>query len=302
MSAHTLWPELPPLQDWQDSCTTLHMWSQVIGKIRLGLSPKINHCWGSTLYVSARGLTTSPIPYTAGHFAIDLDFIDHALRLDASNGESLSFSLEPMPVSDFYQNTMQALNRLGIQVQLFTRPVEVVEAIPFEKDDTHKSYDADTVHRYWRALLMANRVLKEFRARFTGKASPVHFFWGAFDLAATRFSGRTAPKHPGGIPNCPDRVMQDAYSHELASAGFWPGAGLGEAAFYAYAYPSPVGFSDYRVQPEAAYFHDQLSEFILPYEAVRVTANPEQTLLSFLQSTYEAAATLGNWVHACRES
>jgi hypothetical protein len=299
MTAQVLWPELPPLQDWQDSCTTLHMWSQVVGKIRLELSPNINHCWGSTLYVTTRGLTTSPIPYAAGSFSIDFDFIAHALRIDTSDGGSLSFPLEPMPVSRFYRSTMQALDRLGIRVHIFTRPVEVVEAIPFEEDDKHQSYDTDAVHRYWQALLAADRILKEFRARFIGKASPVHFFWGAFDLAATRFSGRTAPKHPGGIPNCADWVMQDAYSHELASAGFWPGTGLGEAAFYAYAYPSPAGFGDCRIRPEAAYFHEQLGEFILPYEAVRTAADPDRTLLSFLQSTYEAAAALADWKHAC---
>ena len=294
-NAHSPWPVLPPLADWQDTFATLHMWSQIIGKIRLRLSPPINHFWGCTLYVTTRGLTSSPIPFGTGTFAIDFDFVDHALRLTRSDGRARSFPLEAMPVADFYRQTMRALGDLGISVHIYAWPVEVVEVIPFEQDETHASYDADAVHRFWRALVLADRVLTDFRARFIGKASPSHFFWGAFDLAATRFSGRTAPKHPGGIPNCPDRVMVEAYSHELASAGFWPGAGLGEAAFYAYAYPSPPGFSRCRVQPEAAFFHDTLGEFILPYEAVRTAPDPARALLSFLQTTYEAAATLADW-------
>ncbi len=289
------WPELLPLEDWQDTCTTLHMWTQVVGKIRLMLSPDVNHGWGSTLYVTTRGLTTSPIPYGSFSFAIDFDFIAHALHITTSAGTGRSLALEPMPVADFYRKTMLALAELGITVKIFARPVEVEVAIPFEKDNQHASYDADAASRFWHALVLVDGVLKDFRARFIGKVSPVHFFWGGFDLAVTRFSGRPAPKHPGGAPNVAARVMEEAYSHEVSSAGFWPGTGLGEAAFYAYAYPSPPGFSNYPVQPEAAYFHDKLGEFILPYESVRAAANPPQTLLSFLQTTYEAAATLSDW-------
>lgn len=206
-----------------------------------------------------------------------------------------------MSVANFYRKTMQALAELGIEVRIFTRPVEVEVAIPFEKDEQHASYDANAASLFWHALVQTDCVFKEFRARFTGKVSPVHFFWGGIDLAVTRFSGRTAPKHPGGFPNVADRITQEAYSHEVSSAGFWPGTGVGEAAFYSYAYPSPPGFSDYPVQPEAAYFHDKLGEFILPYEAVRTAANPSQTLLSFLQTTYEAAATLAHWDRSALE-
>jgi len=294
-NAQAAWPSLPPLETWQDTYTTLHMWSQILGKIRLELAPPINHSWGCTLYVTTRGLTTSSIPYGTGTFAIDFDFVDHALRITRSDGRALSFALEAMSVADFYHRTMRALDRLDIHVEIYARPVEVVEAIPFAEDVTHASYDADAVHRFWGALVLTDRVFTDFRARFIGKASPVHFFWGAFDLAVTRFSGRTAPKHSGGAPNCPDRVMVEAYSHELSSAGFWPGAGLGEAAFYSYAYSSPPGFPECRVQPEAAYFHEKLGEFILPYEAVRTAADPAQALLSFLQTTYEGAATLADW-------
>lgn len=299
--AHNYWPELPPLEDWQDTCTTLHMWTQVIGKIRLALSPDINHSWGSTLYVTTRGLTTSPIPYGKFTFAIDFDFIVHRLRLTTLQGTDRSFALEPMTVADFYHKTMRALGELGIAVKIFTRPVEVEVAIPFEEDNRHASYDARAVSLFWQALVQVDCVLKDFRARFIGKASSVHFFWGAFDLAVTRFSGRTAPRHPGGAPNVAARVMEEAYSHEVSSAGFWPGTGLGEAAFYSYAYPSPAGFDKYPVQPKEAYFHDKLGEFILPYETVRATENPPQTLLLFLQTTYEAAATLAAWDRAALE-
>jgi hypothetical protein len=271
------------------------MWTQIVGKIRLALAPPLNHCWGSTLYVTTRGLTTSPIPYGQGTFALDFDFITPVFRISASDGEERSFPLEPMAVADFYRMTMAALNDLGIHVKIFPRPVEVVEAVPFPEDRKHASYDADAVRLFWRALVTADRVLKEFRGGFLGKASPVQVFWGSMDIAATRFSGRTAPRHPGGVPNCPDRVMVDAYSHEVSSAGFWAGAGLGEAAFYAYAYPNPAGFKDWPVIPRAAYFHDTLGEFVLPYEAVRTAGDPKGTLLSFLQTTYEAAATLAKW-------
>src|SRR5713101_2361417 len=216
------WPLLPPLEDWKDTLTTVHMWTQVIGKIRLALSPHVNHSWGTTLYVTTSGLTTSPIPDGARSFAIDFDFLDHQLRITTSDHDARAFALQPMSVADFFAKTMNALRELGVKVHVFTRPVEVVEAIRFEQDHRHASYDARTVNLYWRALVQANRVFNEFRARFIGKVSPVHFFWGGFDLAVTRFSGRTAPKHPGGIPNCADWVMQEAYSHQLSSAGFWP--------------------------------------------------------------------------------
>lgn len=295
------WPALPPLERWQDTFDTLHMWSQIVGKVRLACGPWINHSWGAALYVTTCGLTTSPVPYRGRTFALDFDFTAHALRISTSEGEARAFALEPMSVADFYRKTMDALAGLGIEVEILARPVEVEVATPFEEDTGHASYDADAVHRFWQALVQADRVLTDFRARFAGKASPVHFFWGAFDLAATRFSGRDAPKHPGGVPNCADWVMEEAYSKELSSAGFWPGAGLGEAAFYAYAYPGPEGFKDATVAPEAAYFHGALGEFILPYEAVQTAEDPDAALLAFLQSTYEAAADLGAWDRSALE-
>ena len=293
--ADAVWPKLLPLHTWEDTCTTLHMWTQVVGKIRLELGPRVNHWWGAALYTTTRGLTTSPIAVGTRSFAIDFDFVDHVLRITTSDGTGRSFSLKPMPVAEFYRKTLGALHELYVNVEIFTRPVEVTEAIPFEADNQHASYDADAVHRFWRALLQVERVLTQFRAGFIGKGSPVHFFWGGFDLAVTRFSGRTAPRHRGGVPNCADWVMEEAYSHEVSSAGFWPGAGLGEASFYAYAYPAPPGFAAYPVQPQAAYFHQVLGEFILPYESVRTGDDPDKTLLSFLQTTYEAAAVLAHW-------
>ena len=290
-----VWPELPLPEQWQEAYTTVHMWTQVVGKVRLELSPWINHSWGSALYVTTRGIETSPVPYGTGTFNMAFDFVDHALAITTSKGEQRAFALKPMPVADFYRKTMQLLRELGIDVRIFSRPVEVEEAIRFEDDEQHSAYDDDAIHRCWLALVQADRVFKLFRARFTGKVSPVHFFWGAFDLAVTRFSGRAAPLHPGGAPNCADWVMQEAYSHELASVGFWPGAGLGEAAFYAYAYPEPNGFRTQKIDPDAAYFSDTLGEYILPYEAVRTAEVPDQALLVFLQSTYENAADLAHW-------
>lgn len=289
------WPVLPPLADWQDTCATVHMWTQVVGKVRLALAPLVNHWWSTTLYTTPRGLTTSLIHGGSREFSIDFDFVRHALWLNASDGGERSFSLEPMPVADFYRKTMRALGELGVDVHIFPRPVEIPEAIRFEADEVHRSYDPDAMQRFFRALLQADRVFNDFRARFLGKVSPVHFFWGAFDLAVTRFSGRTAPKHEGGIPNCPDWVMHEAYSHEVSSAGFWPGTGFGEAAFYSYAYPMPSGFESYSVKPDAARFDEALGEFILPYEAVRTARDPDRALLSFLQTTYEAAAELAKW-------
>jgi hypothetical protein len=295
------WPEMPPLESWQDTRTTVHMWTQIVGKIRLMLSPDVNHSWGCTLYVTTRGLTTSPVPYGPFTFSIDFDFVEHTLLITTSSGARRSFPLAPMTVAKFYRKLIQALGELDIHVKTFARPVEVEVAIPFEQDEQHSSYDAEAISRFWLALVHADRVLKEFRARFIGKASPVHFFWGAFDLAVTRFSGRTAPRHPGGAPNVAARVMEEAYSHEVSSAGFWPGTGLGEAAFYAYAYPAPPGFDNYPVQPQGAYFHEKLGEFILPYEVVRTAEQPDRALLSFLQTTYDAAATLAHWDRASLE-
>lgn len=298
------WPELPPLAAWQDTATTVHLWTQVAGKIRLSLSPWVNHSWGSALYVTTRGLETSPVPYNGGTFNIAFDFMHHALRITTSAGDAQEFALEPMSVATFHRRVMDALAHLRIEVKIFARPVEVMEAIRFEDDEQHASYDAAAVNRYWRALVQVDRVFKVFRARFTGKVSPVHFFWGAFDLAVTRFSGRTAPRHPGGAPNCADWVMQEAYSHEVSSAGFWPGTGLepGEAAFYSYAYPEPDGFSARRIAPDAAFYSKTLREYILPYEAVRSAADPDAALLAFVQTSYESAADLAAWDRAALES
>jgi hypothetical protein len=290
----SVWPPLP-LPAWRDTCDTLHMWTQVVGKIRLALAPWINHSWGSALYVTTRGLTTSPIPYGTQTFAIDFDFVDHVLRVTTSRGIGRSFELVPMPVADFYGKTMAVLQTLGLNVAILARPVEIEEAIPFAEDHRHASYDSAAVHRWWLILVQTNRVFTQFRSRFIGKVSPVHFFWGAFDLAVTRFSGRPAPPHPGGVPNCADWVMREAYSHEVSSAGFWPGAGLGEPAFYSYAYPEPDGYRNSPIRPSAAYYHEGIREFILPYEAVRTAAEPDQALLEFLQTTYDAAATSSNW-------
>jgi len=290
------WPKLPPLADWEETFETLHMWTQIVGKVRLERGPWINHSWGSALYVTPRGLTTSPIPYGPRTFALDFDFFDHALRITTSAGEEHGFPLEPMSVATFYHTLMDALTALDLEIEIFPKPVEVPDPIePFPEDERHASYDAETVRRFWRALVQADRVFTAFRARFTGKVSPVHFFWGAFDLAVTRFSGRDAPRHPGGVPNCPDWVMEEAYSKELSSTGFWPGTGLGEAAFYSYAYPEPDSFPEHAVQPAPAYYLDEMGEFVLPYEAVRTADDPDAALLAFLQDTYEVAADLGDW-------
>ncbi|RJP52002.1 MAG: hypothetical protein C4583_07625 [Anaerolineaceae bacterium] len=289
------WPRLP-LEQWKDTYETLHLWSQIVGKIRLSRMPWINHSWHVPLYVTAHGLTTSLIPYGIRSFEIDFDFIDHRLHIVTSGGERRSFTLKPMSVATFYQKMMGVLSELDIEVSIWPMPVEIPDPIlPFHENEEQAAYDSEAVERFWRALLQVHRVFTDFRVRFIGKVSPVHFFWGAFDLAVTRFSGRTAPKHPGGVPNCADWIMQEAYSHEVSSAGFWPGAGLGEAAFYAYAYPEPNGFSEYPVLPDAAYYHKDLREFIIPYEAVRTAKEPDTILSDFLQSTYEAAADLAGW-------
>ena len=289
------WPPLP-YSAWSDTCATLHMWMQVVGKIRLAAAPPANHWWNVALYLTARGLSTSSVPYGNGSFEIEFDFIDHRLLIRSSDGQSAMMALAPRTVAEFYSEVMAKLARLGIAVRIWPRPVEVPDAIPFDQDTVHAAYQAESAHRFWRALLQADRVLKRFRARFIGKASPVHFFWGSFDLAATRFSGRPAPPHPGGVPNLADWAVREAYSHECSSCGFWPGnGGFGQAAFYSYAYPEPPGFGSADAGEPAAYYSQELREFILPYDAVRASAEPDAMLLRFLQVTYEAAANLGGW-------
>jgi hypothetical protein len=288
------WPELP-LAQWQDTYATLHMWTQVVGKVRLALAPWVNHWWQVTLYVTPRGLTTSAIPHGTRTFAIDFDFLDHALRIAASDGGVRTVPLRPKPVADFYAAFMEALHGLGLDVSIWSTPAEIEAPIPFERDFEHAAYDADAAQRYWRALVQVDRVFHAFRSGFLGKVSPVHFFWGGFDLAVTRFSGRPAPRH-GPVPNIADRVVQEAYSHEVSSLGFWPGGGpVPEPIFYAYAYPEPEGFKEAKVAPDGAFYHPDLGEFVLPYEAVRKAASPDEALLSFAQSTYEAAAEAARW-------
>lgn len=288
------WPSLP-LDEWQDTYTTLHMWTQIVGKIRLVQTPWINHSWHIPLYLTARGLTTSTIPYGSRIFQIDFDFIDHQLLIQTSEGTTQAIALRPRSVADFYQAVMGALQELDLPIKINTKPNEVPDPIPFEQDQTHAAYDAEYANRCWRVLLQSDRVFRTFRSHFCGKVSPVHFFWGSFDLAVTRFSGRSAPEHPGGVPNLPDAVAKEAYSQEVSSAGFWPGAGLSYPAFYSYAYPEPEGFKQASVRPDAAFYNADLGEFILPYDAVREAESPDQMLLEFLQSTYEAAAGLSNW-------
>lgn len=292
------WPELV-YTDWADTCTTLHLWTQIVGKIRMAQSVWVNHSWHVTLYVSARGLTTSPMPWGKEQFQIDFDFIDHRLLLTTSLGTARQMALAPMSVAAFHRRLFGLLDELGIGVQIDGLPNEVPDPIPFTADEQHASYDADAVHRFWRVLLQCDRVFKAFRARFTGKCSPVHFFWGSNDLAVTRFSGRPAPAHPGGVPNLPDPVTREAYNQEVSSAGFWPGGGpLDQAAFYSYAYPVPARFGERRVVPDAAWFDPTLGEFLLPYDAVRTAADPDAMLFAFLQSTYEAAADMAGWDRA----
>jgi hypothetical protein len=285
--------ELPPLSlnHWQATYDTLHMWTQIAGKVRLELCPETNHWWNVALYVTANGLTTSPIPYRNESFEIRFDFIEHKLVIETSRGEIRDLLLEPQPVSAFYRKLVAALQNFGIDIHIRTMPVEFPNPIPFEKDEIHAAYDADAVGRFRRALQWSDGVFKQFRAGFIGKASPVHFFWGSFDLAVTRFSGRPAPPRPGADP-----VTAEAYSHEVSSAGFWPGgSGVDGAAYYAYAAPEPAGFAGYPVQPEAAFYHPDLREYILMYDDVRRADAPKQALLDFLQTTYEAAAILGRW-------
>ena len=293
--AQAAWPELS-YAAWKDSYATLHLWTQIVGKIRLVQTPWLNHSWHVVLYVSARGLTTSAIPFGTRAFQLDFDFLDHVLRVSTSDGGRKEIGLLPRSVADFYADIMRILAELGIEVRINELPNEIPDAIRFSEDHVHASYDRDYAERHWRVLLQVNRVLHEFRTSFIGKCSPVHFFWGSFDLAVTRFSGRRAPPHPGGVPNLPDAVTQEAYSHEVSSAGFWPGsAGIEYPAFYSYAYPEPPGFSSASVRPKEAFYSEGLREYILPYDAVRTAGDPERALMDFLTSTYEAAANTGNW-------
>lgn len=297
----TAWPPLP-LAEWRDTYATLHMWTQIVGKTRLAFAPMQNHWWQVTLYVTPRGLSTSAIPCGARSFEVEFDFIDHRLAIRSSNGRAEGFALAPMTVAEFYARYRAALRSLGIMPRLMASPVEVETAIPFADDRTHAAYDADAAHRCWQVLLQTERVLQRFRGRFLGKQSPAHFFWGAFDLAATRFSGRRAPPHPGGAPNCPNYVMVEAYSHECASCGFWPGGGpVAEPMFYAYAYPEPPGYAAHPVRPAAAAYDPQLREYVLPYAAVREAAEPDRMLLEFLQTAYDACAEHGRWDRAALE-
>lgn len=288
-----VWPELPH-GAWADSCATLQMWLQIVGKIRMALTPALNQCWNVTLYPTARGLTTLPMWYGTKALQIDFDFVDHKVIFQTNNSGRGTIALAPMTVEEFYKRVLLVLTAMGTTVKIWPHPVEVQEAIPFDEDTTHCAYDPEYVRRFWQVLLQTTRVFEVFRARFIGKVSPIHLFWGAMDLACTRFSGRPAPEHPS-MPGLPDRVTRDAYSHEVCSAGFWPGAPGVEAFFYSYAYPEPKGYREYKVKPAEARFDATFGEFILPYEAVRKAADPDAMLLEFLESTYEAAANTGNW-------
>jgi hypothetical protein len=296
------WPELP-YSAWKDTCETLHLWTQIVGKIRLMQAPWLNHSWHVTLYLTTSGLTTSPIPYGGRAFQIDFDFIDHVLWVRTSDGHFRQIMLAPKPVAEFFDELFAALSDLGLDVRVRKMPCEIADCVPFDQDRTHASYDRDYANRFWRVLLAAHDVLTRFRTGFLGKASPVHFFWGSFDLATTRFSGRRAPRHPGGVPHLPDAVAREAYSHEVSSAGFWPGGSgpIKDAAFYSYAYPAPDGFASAAIRPEQAIFSKELGEFILPYEAMRTAPEPGRALIDFLQSTYVAAADLGRWDRASLE-
>jgi hypothetical protein len=295
-SSTDAWPSLP-LEEWKETYATLHMWTQVVGKVRLALTPLVNHWWNVPLYVSARGLTTSAIPYKRRTFEMEFDFITHQLLFNTSDGQTRSLALSPRPVADFYSEVMQTLRDLGIEVKIWTTPVEVENPIPFEQDRQHASYDPVYANRFWRILSSANTVFEEFRSRFVGKCSPVHFFWGSFDLAVTRFSGRRAPEREGA-----DTITREAYSHEVISHGFWPGGGaLQGAAFYSYTAPEPPGLKEEIVRPSAAFYSKEMSEFLLMYDDVRRAGSPEETLTEFLESTYEAGARLAKWDRASLE-
>jgi len=293
-SYRSTWPDLS-IADWKDTCATVHMWTQVIGKIRTSQMPWINHSWHTTLYVTPRGLTTLAMPYDERTLQIDFDFIDHRLLLYSSDGGARSIELSPMSVAEFYARVLRTLDEMGLPIKIHGKPNEVDPSVPFAEDREHDAYDAASVDRFRQALVQTERVMQQFRSGFRGKCSPVHFFWGSFDLAVTRFSGRTAPEHPGGFPNMPDWITREAYSHEVSSCGFWPGGGDQEAIFYSYAYPTPDGFSDAHVEPEAAAYNPDLGEFVLPYAAIRQSPSPDKDLLAFFQSTYNAAAEAGDW-------
>jgi len=293
------WPPLPQAA-WSDTCATLQLWMQIIGKVRLALMPPINHTWNVTLYPTVRGLTTAPMPFGVRILQIDFDFIDHLLVVETSDGDRRTIALKPMTVAEFYRQIMQALESLGCPVHIWPVPCEVAEPIPFEQDETHNAYDPEFAQRFWHVLLQTARVFTIFRARFIGKVSPVHLFWGALDLACTRFSGRTAPEHPS-MPGLPDRVTRDAYSHEVSSCGFWPGASGMEPFFYSYAYPEPPGYKDYAISPAEASFSATFGEFAFPYEDMRNSPDPDAALLAFLQSTYDAAADCAHWDRAALE-
>ena len=301
MSSFAIWPSLN-YSNSQDTLATVHLWTQMVGKIRLRQTPWINHSWHVALYVSPRGLTTGSIPYQHGVFSLEFDFVAHQLILTTSTEHQGTLPLSDGTIANFYQQLQSALKKAAITVDIHSRPNEMDPAIRFEEDHEPRTYQPDQARLVWQAFIHIHKVFTQFRAGFTGKVSPVHFFWGAFDLAVTRFSGREAPKHPGGAPNIPLAVMQEAYSHEVSSAGFWPGnPDFPEAAFYSYCYPTPDAFKDQQVKPEAAYYHEELGEFILPYNTVRESENPEETLMRFLQTTYEAAANTGNWDRAALE-
>ena len=292
------WPALP-YGDWRETCSALHLWSQIAGKYRLAHTPWVNHSWHATLYVTPRGLTTGSVPDPRGAVTLDFDFCDHRLIVRAEGGSTETFPLEPMSVAEFFERTRHAIQAVGGTPRIHRAPNEVPDPVPFAEDTQRRPYDSRAVERFHQALLRIERVFSNFRTSFLGKVSPVHLFWGAFDLAVTRFSGRRAPIHPGGVPNLPTAVAREAYSHEVSSAGFWPGgAGVDEAMFYAYAYPEPAGFQTWKVEPEGSFYHSTLREFVLPYEAVRSASDPEYTLMRFLRSTYDAGAECGRWDRA----
>jgi Family of unknown function (DUF5996) len=297
----TVWPELP-YSAWHETCATLQLWTQIVGKIRLTQTPWLNHSWHVALYVTSRGLSTSPIPHGSRTFEIEFDFVGQALVIEVSDGASRRIPLQPRTVAEFHAAVTSALDELGIPVRIKDYPCEIPGAKRFSEDRIHFAYDRDYAHRFWTVLVQIDRVFKQFRTGFLGKASPVHFFWGSFDLAVTRFSGRRAPAFTGQAPGLDPAVMQEAYSHEVSSAGFWPGGnGTDYAAFYSYAYPTPAQFKSFPVQPEGAAFNEALGEYLLPYEKVRTAANPDAALLAFLQSTYEAAAESAKWDRSALE-
>jgi hypothetical protein len=302
VSAAERWPALP-LAEWEDTRATLHVWMQIVGKVRLALAPMENHWWQVALYVNARGLTTSAMPFAGGVVELTFDFQEHVLRVETSSGASRTIALAPRSVADFYHEVLTTLRDVGVDARITRLPSEMENAIPFDEDETHSAYDRDSARLLWRVLLDVDRILHEFRGRFIGKCSPVHFWWGGFDMAVTRFSGREAPPHPGGIPNLPDWVTREAYSHECMSVGWWPGGGaVSEPAFYAYAYPEPAGCPTAPISPAAAYYHGELREWILPYDAVRAAADPDADVMAFLQSAYDTVARLGKWDPALERS